>query len=235
MTAPGIIRILLADDQASIRSGFRLVLDAQPDMAVIAEAADGVAALDAARRLRPDVVLADIRMPHLDGLELTRRLAGPDADGPQVRVIVVTTFDLDAYVHSALRDGASGFLLKRSGPTLLVEAVRAAMSGDALISPQITARMLHRLAPPAARTGRPPAEALTPREEEVAVLVAGGLSNTEIGQELFISLATAKSHLANLQRKLQVRNRVGIAAWAWQCGLATTDQVQGPSTKSLDC
>ncbi|MEU8686775.1 response regulator transcription factor [Streptomyces sp. NPDC048611] len=234
MTAPGIIRILLADDQASIRSGFRLVLDAQPDMAVIAEAADGVAALDAARRLRPDVVLADIRMPHLDGLELTRRLAGPDADDPQVRVIVVTTFDLDAYVHSALRDGASGFLLKRSGPTLLVEAVRAAMSGDALISPQITARMLHRLAPPAARTGCPPAEVLTPREEEVAGLVAGGLSNTEIGQELFISLATVKSHLANLQRKLQVRNRVGIAAWAWQSGLATTDQVQGPSTKSLD-
>ncbi|MGW2412483.1 response regulator [Streptomyces tubercidicus] len=226
MTAPGAIRILLADDQASIRSGFRLVLDAQPDMTVIAEAADGVAALDAARRLRPHVVLADIRMPHLDGLELTRRLAGPDAD-PQVRVIVVTTFDLDAYVHTALRDGASGFLLKRSGPTLLVEAVRAAMSGDALISPQITARMLHRLAPPAARTGRPPAEALTPREEEVAVLVAGGLSNTEIGQELFISLATVKSHLANLQRKLEVRNRVGIAAWAWQSGLATTDQVQG--------
>ncbi|WP_327158946.1 response regulator transcription factor [Streptomyces tubercidicus] len=224
MTAPGSIRILLADDQASIRSGFRLVLDAQPDMTVIAEAADGVAALDAARRLRPHVVLADIRMPHLDGLELTRRLAGPDAD-PQVRVIVVTTFDLDAYVHTALRDGASGFLLKRSGPTLLVEAVRAAMSGDALISPQITARMLHRLAPPAARTGRPPAEALTPREEEVAVLVAGGLSNTEIGQELFISLATVKSHLANLQRKLEVRNRVGIAAWAWQSGLATTDQV----------
>ncbi|GAA2593089.1 response regulator [Streptomyces tubercidicus] len=224
MTAPGTIRILLADDQASIRSGFRLVLDAQPDMTVIAEAADGVAALDAARRLRPHVVLADIRMPHLDGLELTRRLAGPDAD-PQVRVIVVTTFDLDAYVHTALRDGASGFLLKRSGPTLLVEAVRAAMSGDALISPQITARMLHRLAPPAARTGRPPAEALTPREEEVAVLVAGGLSNTEIGQELFISLATVKSHLANLQRKLEVRNRVGIAAWAWQSGLATTDQV----------
>ncbi|MFI2263538.1 response regulator [Streptomyces tubercidicus] len=224
MTAPGSIRILLADDQASIRSGFRLVLDAQPDMTVIAEAADGVAALDAARRLRPHVVLADIRMPHLDGLELTRRLAGPDAD-PQVRVIVVTTFDLDAYVHTALRDGASGFLLKRSGPTLLVEAVRAAMSGDALISPQITARTLHRLAPPAARTGRPPAEALTPREEEVAVLVAGGLSNTEIGQELFISLATVKSHLANLQRKLEVRNRVGIAAWAWQSDLATTDQV----------
>ncbi|MEW9521952.1 response regulator [Streptomyces tubercidicus] len=224
MTAPGSIRILLADDQASIRSGFRLVLDAQPDMTVIAEAADGVAALGAARRLRPHVVLADIRMPHLDGLELTRRLAGPDAD-PQVRVIVVTTFDLDAYVHTALRDGASGFLLKRSGPTLLVEAVRAAMSGDALISPQITARMLHRLARPAARTGRPPAEALTPREEEVAVLVAGGLSNTEIGQELFISLATVKSHLANLQRKLEARNRVGIAAWAWQSGLATTDQV----------
>lgn len=223
MTAPGVTRILLADDQATIRNGFRLILDAQPDMTVIGEAADGLTALDAARRLRPDVLLADIRMPRLDGLELTRHLAGPDAD-PPVRVIVVTMFDLDAYVRTALRAGASGFLLKRSGPSLLVEAVRAAMSGDALISPQITARMLHRLVPPSAGTGAPLAEPLTSREEDVAALVAGGLSNTEIGEELFISLATVKSHVANLQRKLGVRNRVGIAAWAWRSGLAPTDQ-----------
>lgn len=225
MSGPGTIRILLADDQETIRAGFRLVLDAQPDMTVIGEAADGVTALDAALRLRPDVLLADIRMPGLDGLELTRRLAGPGAD-PPLRVVVVTTFDLDAYVHTALRDGASGFLLKRSGPTLLVEAVRAAMSGDALISPQITARMLHRLVPSVLREGRPAAEPLTPREEEVAALVAGGLSNADIGEELFISLATVKSHVASLQRKLDVRNRVGIAAWAWESGLAPTDQVR---------
>ncbi|MFD4346198.1 response regulator [Streptomyces coelicoflavus] len=220
---PGPIRILLADDQVSVRNGFRLILDAQPDMTVVAEAADGIAALDAARRLRPDVVLADIRMPRLDGLELTRLLAGPDAD-PRVRVIVVTTFDLDTYVHTALHAGASGFLLKRSGPTLLVEAVRAARSGDALISPQITARMLHRLAPPDTGARRPPSEPLTRREREVATLIAAGLTNTEIGEELFVSLATVKSHAANLQRKLEVRNRVGIAAWAWQTGLAPTDQ-----------
>ncbi|MFD8427334.1 response regulator [Streptomyces coelicoflavus] len=220
---PGPVRILLADDQVSVRNGFRLILDAQPDMTVVAEAADGIAALDAARRLRPDVVLADIRMPRLDGLELTRLLAGPDAD-PRVRVIVVTTFDLDTYVHTALHAGASGFLLKRSGPTLLVEAVRAARSGDALISPQITARMLHRLAPPDTGARRPPSEPLTRREREVATLIAAGLTNTEIGEELFVSLATVKSHAANLQRKLEVRNRVGIAAWAWQTGLAPTDQ-----------
>ncbi|MEU9567427.1 response regulator transcription factor [Streptomyces sp. NPDC048161] len=225
MSGNGTIRILLADDQETIRAGFRLVLDAQPDMTVIGEAADGVTALGAALRLRPDVLLADIRMPGLDGLELTRRLAGPGAD-PPLRVVVVTTFDLDAYVHTALRAGASGFLLKRSGPTLLVEAVRAAMSGDALISPQITARMLHRLVPPVLGEGKPSPEPLTPREEEVAALVAGGLSNTDIGEELFISLATVKSHLASLQRKLNVRNRVGIAAWAWESGLAPTDQAR---------
>ncbi|MGW1223035.1 response regulator [Streptomyces californicus] len=212
------LRILLADDQESVRVGFRLILEAQPDMEVVGEAADGQQAVELAARLHPDVVLADIRMPRLDGLEVTRRLAGPEAEQP-VRVVVVTTFGLDAYVHTALEYGACGFLLKRSGPALLVEAVRAAMAGDTLISPSLTVSLLrhHRNA------GRPrpvqPPDALTSRETEIARLVAKGLTNAEIGAALFISPGTAKTHIANIQRKLTVRNRVGIAAWVWANGL----------------
>ena len=217
MTVPRT-KILIADDQAAVRHGFRLILDAQPDMEVVAEAADGETALALARRLRPDVVLADIRMPRLDGLELTRRLAGAEVSEP-LRVVVVTTFDLDEYAHAALRNGACGFLLKRSGPTLLVEAVRAAMAGDTLISPAVTVRLLRHLTGPRPRDVEP-SEPLTERELEVARLVAGGLTNTEIGAELFISAGTAKTHIANIQRKLGVRNRVGIAAWAWDSGRA---------------
>ncbi|MGW1997912.1 response regulator [Embleya sp. NPDC001921] len=229
-------RILIADDQDDIRSGFRLVLDSQPDMTVVGEAADGVAAVEAAARLRPDVVLADIRMPRLDGLELTRRLAGPDVATP-TRVIVVTTFELDEYVHTALRNGACGFLLKRSGPTLLIEAVRAAMAGDTLISPQVTVRLLDRLAanpvpnpnpdgnsnptPAATPAGRPVPDPLTTREHEIVRLIAQGHTNAEIGAELYITAGTAKTHIANIQAKLRVRNRVGIAAWAWANGHVT--------------
>ncbi|MFI0864144.1 response regulator [Streptomyces smyrnaeus] len=205
-------RILIADDQDDVRSGFRLVLGSQPDMTVIAEAADGAAAVDLARTLRPDVVLADIRMPKRDGLEVTRLLSA------ETKVIVVTTFDLDDYVHTALRHGACGFLLKRSGPALLIEAVRAAMAGDTLISPQITVRLLRRLAPEPGRTH--PRDPLTPREREIARLVAQGLTNAEIAAELVVTPGTVKTHLANVQVKLQVRNRVGIAAWAWRSGLA---------------
>ncbi|MFI0710779.1 response regulator [Streptomyces inhibens] len=211
-------RILLADDQEDVRSGFRLVLDSQPDMTVIGAAADGATALDLARRLRPDVVLADIRMPRLDGLELTRLLAGPEAQVP-TRVVVVTTFDLDDYVHTALHNGACGFLLKRSGPSLLIEGVRAAMAGDALISPQITVRLLRRLSPALPRPGPAP-DTLTDREREIVHLVARGSTNLEIATELCISPGTAKTHLANIQSKLKARNRVGIAAWAWETGLA---------------
>ncbi|MGW7415170.1 response regulator [Streptomyces sp. NPDC054863] len=219
-----MIRILLADDQADIRSGFRLILDSQPDMTVIAEAADGTTAVELARSLRPDLVLADIRMPGLDGLEVTRRLAGPDAVDP-IPVLVITTFDHDDYVRTALRDGACGFLLKRSGPALLIEGVRAAMSGDVLISPQITVRLLQSLTPPppeapAPAPGRP--SPLTPREEEIARLVAEGLTNAEIAARLFISPGTAKTHIANIQSKLKARNRVGIAAWTWQSGSTRT-------------
>lgn len=220
----GPVRILIADDQADVRSAFRMILDVQPDMVVVAEAADGAAAVAEARRLRPDVVLADIRMPKLDGLEVTRQLAD------ECKVIVVTTFDLDDYVHTALRYGAAGFLLKRSGPVLLIEAVRAAMAGDALISPQITVRLLKHMALPgaepkpgpgdaaaaAALTTVGPAEELTTREREIAELVADGATNAEIGAGLFISPGTVKNHLANIQRKLDARNRVGIAAWVWE-------------------
>ncbi|MBG0830184.1 response regulator transcription factor [Planomonospora sp. ID67723] len=204
-------RILIADDQEDVRIGFRLILDSQPDMTVVAEAADGRSALEQARHLRPDVVLADIRMPRLDGLEVTRLLAA------ETRVIVVTTFDLDEYVHTALRNGACGFLLKRSGPVLLVEAVRAAMAGDTLISPQITVRLLRHLRVPAA-SGRPPAEPLTGRELEIARLVARGGTNADIAAELMISPGTVKTHIANIQRKTRTANRVGIAAWAWSAG-----------------
>ncbi|MEV4924786.1 response regulator transcription factor [Streptomyces roseoverticillatus] len=229
-------RIVLADDQDDIRSGFRLVLDSQPDMTVVGEAADGNGALELARRLRPDVVLADIRMPGIDGLELTRLLAGPGVAHP-TRVIVVTTFDLDDYVHTALRNGAGGFLLKRSGPTLLIEGVRAAMAGDALISPQITVRLLSRLTtpppPPLPSPLSPPplpspaagpgADPLTHREQDIVRLVARGWTNSRIADELFISPGTVKTHIANVQTKLGTANRVGIAAWAWQTGLAVPE------------
>ncbi|MEU8548192.1 response regulator transcription factor [Streptomyces roseoverticillatus] len=229
-------RIVLADDQDDIRSGFRLVLDSQPDMTVVGVAADGNGALELARRLRPDVVLADIRMPGIDGLELTRLLAGPGVAHP-TRVIVVTTFDLDDYVHTALRNGAGGFLLKRSGPTLLIEGVRAAMAGDALISPQITVRLLSRLTtpppPPLPSPLSPPplpspaagpgADPLTHREQDIVRLVARGWTNSRIADELFISPGTVKTHIANVQTKLGTANRVGIAAWAWQTGLAVPE------------
>ncbi len=209
-------RIVLADDQDMIRDGFRLILNAQPDMQVVGEAPDGIAALERVQRLTPDVLVADIRMPGLDGLELTRRLAEQRS---RTRVVIATTFDLDEYVHSALRHGARGYMLKRAGPTLLVEAIRAAMAGDALISPSITIRFLRRLA----LSDRPTdleAAALTARELEVARLVAAGKTNAEIAANLVISAGTAKTHIANIQRKLGARNRVGVAAWAWQHGHA---------------
>ncbi|WP_157245319.1 response regulator [Nonomuraea typhae] len=206
-------RILIADDQDDVRIGFRLILDSQPDMTVVGEAADGERAVELARHVKPDVVLADIRMPGLDGLEVTRLLAG------ETRVIVVTTFDLDDYVHTALRNGAAGFLLKRSGPTLLIEAIRAAMAGDTLISPQVTVRLLRHLRSPAP-DATPSHEALTDREREIAVLVAHGRTNADIASELFISPGTVKTHLANIQRKVGAANRVGIAAWAWSSGAA---------------
>jgi len=211
------IRVLVADDQEMVRAGFAMILDAQPDLEVVASCADGVEALEAARRLRPDVALLDIRMPRLDGLEVTRLLAGPDVADP-VRVVVVTTFDLDEYVHAALRGGAVGFLLKDAGPALLVEAVRAAAAGESLISPAVTVRLLQQLSGPASSTARTPREPLTPRELDVVRLVARGLTNAEVAGELFVSLGTVKAHLGSVQAKLGARNRVEVAAWAWEAG-----------------
>ncbi|WP_242905181.1 response regulator [Actinomadura terrae] len=206
-----MIDVLLADDQQEIRGAFRLILEAQPDIRVVAEAADGAEAIELARRHRPDVVVTDIRMPVMDGLAVTRALAGGD-----VRVVVVTVFDLDEYVDTALREGACGFLLKRSGPALLVEAVRAAVAGDALISPQITVRMLSRLARPRPPSPANPAtEPLTPRETDIARGVASGQTNAEIAADLHLAPGTVKNHIAAIQRKLNARNRVGIATWAW--------------------
>ncbi|MEW2443158.1 response regulator transcription factor [Micromonospora marina] len=208
-----MIRVLVADDQAMVRTGFGMIINAQPDMEVVGEAADGVQAVALARRLRPDVALLDIRMPRMDGLEALRMIAGPDVAEP-VKVVVVTTFDLDEYVHQALLHGATGFLLKDSGPALLIEAVRAAVSGDALISPSITVRLLRRLNPPPASGGSD--GGLSIRELDVVRLAARGLTNAEIAGQLFISTGTVKTHLGSVQTKLGLRNRVEIAAWAWE-------------------
>lgn len=212
------IRVLIAEDQADVRGAFRIILDAEPDIVVVGEAADGAAAVDQAGHVRPDVVLADIRMPRLDGLEVTRLLAGPAAEVP-IPVVVITTFDLDQYVHTALRHGACGFLLKRSAPGLLVQAVRAAVAGDTLISPQVTVRLLRHLTPAAEQSDQQDRPNLTAREIEVTRILAHGKSNSEIAAELFLARGTVKNHVAAIQRKLGTQNRVGIAAWAWGTGL----------------
>jgi DNA-binding NarL/FixJ family response regulator len=215
-----LIKVLIADDQEMVRAGFRMILETQDDIEVVADVPDGIEAVRKARELRPDVCLLDIRMPGLDGLEVTKALAGPGIADP-LRVVVVTTFDLDEYVHSALSNGASGFLLKDAGPALLMEAVRAAARGDALVSPQITVRLLRHFAKPAgtASPADEPAEPLTDRELDVVRAAARGLTNTEIGTELYLSLSTVKTHLAAVQAKIGARNRVEVAAWAWRTGL----------------
>ena len=212
------IRVVVADDQDLVRTGLSMILDAAEGIEVVGQAADGVEAVELATRLRPDVLLVDIRMPRLDGIEVTRRLAGPGVADPMA-VVVITTFDLDEYVHGALRAGARGFLLKDAGPDLLVQAVHAAAAGDALIAPNVTRRLLATLA--AARPAEPrpqPIEPLTEREEQVLALVARGRTNAEIAEELYIGLTTAKTHVASLLAKLGARNRVEIAMWAYDTG-----------------
>ncbi|MBL0749878.1 response regulator [Nocardioides baculatus] len=214
------IRVVVADDQDLVRTGLTMILDAQPGIEVVGQARDGHEAVAVARELRPDVCLFDIRMPGIDGVEATRQLAGPGVADP-LAVVIITTFDLDDYVLGALRAGARGFLLKDAGPALLVQAIEAAAKGDALISPDITRRLLSTLASlerPAAPAQ--PIAPLTDREEDVLVLVARGRTNHEIADELHISLSTVKTHIGALMAKLGARNRVEVAIWAYETGRA---------------
>ena len=214
-----MIQILIADDQALVRGGLRMILDAQPDMTVIAEAADGQEALTHAREMSPDLVLMDIRMPGVDGLEATRRMLGL-AD-PVPKVVVLTTFDSDDYLYEALRAGASGFLLKSAPPEQLVDGIRAVMAGDALLAPEMTRRLLERFIqrPPPGIATPPELDELTSRELEVLRLLAGGRSNAEIATALFLSEATIKTHVNHILTKLRLRDRVQAVALAYRTGL----------------
>ena len=213
------LRVLVADDHALVRAGFRMILEAQ-GMEVVGEASDGAEAVEAAHRLRPDVVLMDIRMPGMDGLEATRRLAGPGVEEP-VRVLVLTTFDLDDYVYDALQAGASGFLLKDVSRDELVHAVRVVAAGDALLAPSVTRRLIEEFSRqrPAPRPTPVQLDSLTARELDVLGLVARGLSNAEIAGELFVGDATVKSHVAHVLMKLGLRDRVQAVVFAYEVGL----------------
>jgi DNA-binding NarL/FixJ family response regulator len=213
-----MIRVLLADDQELVRTGFRMILEATDGIEVVAEADNGRDAVRLAQQLRPDVCLFDIRMPDMDGIEATSLLAGANVDEP-LKIVIVTTFDLDEYVYSALQSGALGFLLKNAGPALLIEAIVAAHRGDSLISPEVTTRLLKRLTTPT-RQPLPIASSLSPREAEVLREVAQGATNAEIAERLYISLSTVKTHLAVLMNKLGARNRVELVIWAYQSGQA---------------
>lgn len=217
-----MIRVLLADDQALVRAGFRVLLEATGDIEVVGEAEDGAHAIQLADTLAPDVILMDIRMPGVDGLEATRRILEHAAqDGP--RVLVLTTFDADEYVYEALRVGASGFLLKDTEPAQLAEAVRVVAAGDALLAPSVTRRLITEFAhrPEIRRAHPAQLESLTEREHEVLALVARGLSNDEIARELYISPTTAKTHVSRVMMKLGARDRAQLVVIAYESGLVT--------------
>jgi DNA-binding NarL/FixJ family response regulator len=215
------IRVLVADDQAMIRAGFRMLLRNEADIEVVAEAANGLEAVDKAARFSPSVVLMDIRMPELDGLEATRRILAAD---PAAKILILTTFDLDEYIYEALRAGASGFVLKDDPPEQLIDAIRTVAAGDALLSPTVTRRVIGQFTR-IPRPDPPPALAeLTDREREVFRLIAKGLSNSEIGQELFISDTTVKTHVTRVFQKLELRDRVHAVVLAYRSGLVEGDE-----------
>jgi DNA-binding NarL/FixJ family response regulator len=220
-----VVRVLIADDQALVRAGFRMILDAEDDIDVIGEAPDGLEAVAQAKRLKPDVVLMDIRMPELDGIEATRRVladGGEDAS----RVLMLTTFDLNEYVYDALRAGASGFLLKDVPPEQLADGIRVVAGGDALLAPSITRRLIQEFATARPAAGPPPKglDELTARELEVFRLVARGLSNAEIAAELIVSETTVKTHVARMLMKLGIRDRVQAVVLAYEAGIAVPGQ-----------
>ncbi|TVT18654.1 response regulator transcription factor [Amycolatopsis rhizosphaerae] len=218
MTAP--IRVLVCDDQALIRTGFTTIIDAQPDLAVVGECGDGRAAVDLAGRLRPDVVVMDVRMPVLDGIEATRLLAGAGVTEP-VKVLVVTTFNLDEYVYEALRAGASGFLLKDAPPGQLLNGIRTVATGAALLAPEVTRRLIGRFAARIRPVEGTPESRLAPRELEVLRLIAEGLSNSEIAANLVISQETVKTYVSRILAKLDLRDRVQAVVYAYRHGLVT--------------
>src|SRR5262245_17958727 len=212
------IRVLLADDQALVRSGFRLILEARPDIEVVGEAGNGAEALDLATRLRPDVILMDVRMPGMDGVEATRRIA---VAGLPSRVVILTTFDLDEYVYAAIRAGASGFLLKDAEPAQLVEAVRVVATGEALLAPTVTRCLLDRFAHllPGATPLPPDLSTLTERELEILKLIAVGLTNAEIADRLYLGETTVKTHVSSIFRKLDLPDRIQAVIFAYETGL----------------
>jgi DNA-binding NarL/FixJ family response regulator len=217
------IRVLIADDQALVRAGFRMILDAEDDLEIVGEAADGAQAVEQALALRPDVVLMDIRMPELDGIEATRRIAGRDDDDP-IRVLMLTTFDLNEYVYEALRAGASGFLLKDVPPEQLAAGIRVVAGGEALLAPSITRRLIEEFANARPAEPAPPPRSfdeLTARELEVFRLIARGLSNAEIAAELVVSETTVKTHVARMLMKLGLRDRVQAVVLAYESGVIT--------------
>jgi len=222
------IRVLLVDDQALVRAGFRVLLEAAPDIEVVGEAENGTRAIELAKELHPDVILMDIRMPEVDGLEATRQILAAEAADPP-RILVLTTFDADEYVYEALRIGASGFLLKDTDPEQLIEGVRVVASGEALLSPSVTRRLIREFAArPEVRRAHPEAlSALTERELEILTLVAQGLSNDEIATTLFISPATSKTHVSRVMMKLHARDRAQLVVMAYEAALV----IPGPGAE----